>query len=75
MPLIPSFALPKSPAQLALPPDSAAKLFLAFISSPDPATNQPWCPDVRAAMPCIEAAFSGDKAPGVGVVEVGQKPE
>lgn len=75
MPFIPSFSLPQSPTQLALPPDSAAKLFLVFISSQDPATNQPWCPDVRAAMPSIEAAFSGENAPGVGVVEVGQKPE
>ncbi|RMJ22207.1 hypothetical protein PHISP_06926 [Aspergillus sp. HF37] len=76
MPLIPAFPTPQSPAQLPLPPaEYAAKVFVAFISSQDPETNQPWCPDVRAAMPFIEAVFAGEDALGLVVVEVGQKPE
>ncbi|KAI2991325.1 hypothetical protein CBS147482_9028 [Aspergillus niger] len=65
--------LPTSANLLEVPTDK--KLFLAFISSADPATGQAWCPDVRAAWPNIEEAFSSEQGPQVGVVEVGQKPE
>ncbi|KAI3002297.1 hypothetical protein CBS147345_8385 [Aspergillus niger] len=73
MPLISNFQLPTSANLLEVPTDK--KLFLAFISSADPATGQAWCPDVRAAWPNIEEAFSSEQGPQVGVVEVGQKPE
>lgn len=39
-------------------------------------TNEPWCPDVRAALPVIEAVFSGDVGgEHVRFVYVGQKDE
>jgi hypothetical protein len=73
MPITKNLSLPSSAKELAL--TSASKLFIAFISSPDPITKQPWCPDVRDALPHINEAFAGDDAPGLAIVEVGQKPE
>ncbi|PYH75098.1 thioredoxin-like protein [Aspergillus vadensis CBS 113365] len=73
MPLISNFQLPASANLLEV--SANKKLFLAFVSSADPATGQAWCPDVRAAWPKIEEAFSGQDGPQVGVVEVGQNPE
>ncbi|KAJ6140048.1 hypothetical protein N7471_006534 [Penicillium samsonianum] len=73
MPITKNATLPSSAKELALSPDS--KLFIAFISSPDPITRQPWCPDVRDALPHINKAFAGDDAPELAIIEVGQKPE
>ncbi|CAG8902980.1 unnamed protein product [Penicillium egyptiacum] len=73
MPITKNLTLPSSAKELALTPDS--KLFIAFISSPDPITKQPWCPDVRDALPHINKAFAGDDAPELAIIEVGQKPE
>ncbi|KAK8030160.1 hypothetical protein PG993_011451 [Apiospora rasikravindrae] len=73
MPILKSFELPESPEALSF--DSPKPVFLLFIASKDPATGESWCPDVRASLPHIEAAFSADDAPTVGFVEVGQKPE
>ncbi|OQE26962.1 hypothetical protein PENFLA_c006G02906 [Penicillium flavigenum] len=73
MPITKNLALPSSAKELAL--TSASKLFIAFTSSPDPITKQPWCPDVRDALPHINKAFAGDDAPELAIVEVGQKPE
>ncbi|KGO72294.1 hypothetical protein PITC_050940 [Penicillium italicum] len=73
MPIAQNFTLPSSAKELALSSDS--KLFIAFISSSDPITKQPWCPDVRDALPHISKAFSGDDAPELAMIEVGQKPE
>ncbi|KAJ6147452.1 hypothetical protein N7497_009434 [Penicillium chrysogenum] len=67
MPIIKNLALPSSAKELAL--TSASKLFIAFISSPDPITKQPWCPDVRDALPHINKAFAGDDAPELAIVE------
>lgn len=75
MPFIADFTIPESTKLLQLPNDSNSKFFIVFVSSNDPATKQPWCPDVRAALPCIDAAFSSEHAPRLAVVEVGQKPE
>ncbi|PYH93823.1 DUF953 domain protein [Aspergillus ellipticus CBS 707.79] len=76
MPFVPDFTLPSSAKLLGFPDNDAdAKLFLVFVSSEDPVTRQAWCPDVRAAWPKIQAAFSGAEAPRLAVVEVGQKPE
>ncbi|OJK03625.1 hypothetical protein ASPACDRAFT_1852560 [Aspergillus aculeatus ATCC 16872] len=79
MPILTTFPLPASPAALQIPKgsssSSAAPFFLAFVTSPDPATGQSWCPDVRAAWPVLDAAFSAAEAPHLAVVEVGQKPE
>ncbi|KAG0157770.1 hypothetical protein PDIDSM_4955 [Penicillium digitatum] len=73
MPITKTFTLPSSAKELALSPGS--KLFIAFISSSDPTTKQPWCPDVRDALPHINKAFTGDDAPELAIIEVGQKPE
>ncbi|CAI7611924.1 unnamed protein product [Penicillium glandicola] len=73
MPIIKNFTLPSSAKKLALSGDS--KLFIAFISSPDPITKQPWCPDVRAALPYINEAFAGDDTPELAIIEIGKKPE
>lgn len=73
MPILRSFAVPKSIESLQLPADSP--FFIAFLASKDPATKQPWCPDVRAALPTLEASFQGQKQPTAAFVEVGQRPE
>ncbi|KAI8304515.1 Serine/threonine-protein kinase pkn1 [Colletotrichum sp. SAR11_240] len=39
------------------------------------AGRESWCPDVRAALPHINAAFSAETAPNMAFVEVGQRPE
>lgn len=75
MPVIKNFTLPGSAKHLQVPEAPTAKLFLAFISGDDPITKQPWCPDVRAALPHIDAAFTAADAPTVGFVSVGEKAE
>ncbi|KAG8423986.1 hypothetical protein J3458_000827 [Metarhizium acridum] len=74
MPISRTLVVPPSAKQLQLP-GSASRAFIVFISSEDPETKQPWCPDVRASWPHIQAAFGGEDAPTVSVVEVGQRPE
>jgi len=74
MPIATTFKLPDSPALLELPEDPKSVFFLCFVSSDDPVSKQPWCPDVRAALPHIRDAFSGE-GPEVALVEVGQRPE
>ncbi|KAJ5292938.1 Riboflavin synthase-like beta-barrel [Penicillium atrosanguineum] len=75
MPITMNPTLPSSPKELALSNGPGSKLFIAFISSPDPTTKQAWCPDVRAALPHINEAFTGSDAPTLSLIEVGQKPE
>jgi hypothetical protein len=75
MPIITDFSLPPSQDDLALPADSNSAFFIAFLASRDPNTGEPWCPDVRASLPHLTAAFSGDSTPTVAFVEVGQRPE
>jgi hypothetical protein len=75
MPILKDYQLPSSPAKLTAPSADKSIFFLAFISSIDPVTNHSWCPDVRAALPVIDAAFSSDSAPELVYVEVGQRPE
>lgn len=75
MPITKNPTLPSSVRELELPGGPDSKLFIAFISSTDPATKQSWCPDVRAALPHINEAFTGGDAPILAIVEVGQKPE
>ncbi|KAJ5460195.1 uncharacterized protein N7458_001747 [Penicillium daleae] len=74
MPIIKNFTLPASARLLEVPDAPNAKLFLAFISGDDVITKQPWCPDVRAALPHIDAAFTAPDAPTVALVSVGEKP-
>ncbi|EEA27221.1 hypothetical protein TMatcc_004499 [Talaromyces marneffei ATCC 18224] len=75
MPIITDYKLPKSAEALDLPTDSNSPFFISFHASRDPNTGAPWCPDVRAALPPLEAAFSTDTAPRVAFIEVGQRPE
>lgn len=75
MPIQDPFQLPDSPNALPIANEPNATFFLNFISSISPETKEPWCPDVRAALPSIGATFSAENAPHVGYVHVGQKPE
>lgn len=72
MPILPAFEIPDTAA--ALPVDDSS-FFIAFLSSKDPATQQPWCPDVRATLPTLEATFQRDESPTAAFVEVGQRAE
>ncbi|KAF2208194.1 hypothetical protein CERZMDRAFT_62239 [Cercospora zeae-maydis SCOH1-5] len=69
-----SFTLPSSASSLSIPASSQA-LFIVFLASKDPQTQKPWCPDVVATLPTLEATFTGAKKPTVAFVEVGQRPE
>lgn len=75
MPILKNFTLPASAKLLEIPEPPHSKLFLAFISGNDPITNQPWCTDVRAALPHIDAAFNLPDAPSLAYVSVGQRQE
>lgn len=75
MTIVDNFEAPNSPNALELPDDPNSTYFIAFISSSDPTTKQPWCPDVRAALPIINAAFSAETDRQLAYVHVGQKVE
>ncbi|KAF1344888.1 DUF953 domain protein [Delphinella strobiligena] len=75
MPILKPFTVPASAKALELPQDSKAKLSIAFISSADPTTKQPWCPDVRQTLPYINAAFTPSEAPELAIIEGGQRAE
>jgi hypothetical protein len=75
MPIQDQFPVPTSAQELPIGSDPACKLFVSFISSTDPSTKQPWCSDVRAALPRLEKAFASQDAPNLIYVHVGQKPE
>lgn len=70
-----NFTLPASTSDLALPTDSPAPFFITFTTSDLPETGQSWCPDVRAALPHLKAAFTTEGSPEMAFVEVGQRPE
>ena len=72
MPIIRDFALPKTASDLAV---SSEAFFIAFLASKDPQTNKPWCPDVVAALPTLEATFTGANKPQAAFIDVGQRPE
>lgn len=63
MTILKSFPLPSSPSALQIPNEKEKDsppsnfFFIAFLASKDPLTNQPWCPDVRDALPILEATF------------------
>jgi hypothetical protein len=75
MPIQDHLQVPSSAQELPIANDPADKLFVCFISSTDPATTLPWCPDVRAALPRLEKVFYGQDAPKLAYAHVGQKPE
>lgn len=72
---IQTIPLPGSPDALPVGSEPNSKLYVTFVTSDDPATKQSWCPDVRAAMPVVNAALSGEGSPAAALVEVGQKQE
>ena len=75
MPIQDEFPIPSSAQDLPVPNSPNAALFVCFISSTDPATRQPWCPDVRAVLPRLQRVFEREDAPRLVYVHVGQKPE
>ncbi|KAF1966884.1 hypothetical protein BU23DRAFT_420101, partial [Bimuria novae-zelandiae CBS 107.79] len=75
MPIQEPYQLPDSAQDLPVAGEQNAIFFLNFIASISPETQQSWCPDVRAALPYTDAAFSSETDPQVGYVHVGQKPE
>ena len=75
MPILQSFTLPQTPADLPIPPSTNKTFFIAFLASKDPQTQKPWCSDVVAALPTLEATFTGAKKPQAAFVEVGQRLE
>jgi hypothetical protein len=64
-----------SPQDLPVPESATAKFFVCFIASIDPATGQPWCSDVRAALPVLEAVFRKEEQLELRYIYVGQKAE
>ncbi|EED19647.1 hypothetical protein TSTA_029240 [Talaromyces stipitatus ATCC 10500] len=75
MPIITDYKLPSSVDALDLTAESNSPFFISFHASRDPNTGEPWCPDVRAALPPLKAAFSADAGPRVAFIEVGHRPE
>ncbi|KAI8935081.1 hypothetical protein NX059_007676 [Plenodomus lindquistii] len=77
MPLNDTFQLPATPEDLLplLDNTSPTTLFLLFLAPNDPVTRQPWCSDVRAALPVLNTVFSADASPVVHIVFVGQRAE
>ncbi|KAI1267970.1 hypothetical protein F5Y18DRAFT_275668 [Xylariaceae sp. FL1019] len=74
MPIEKDLSLPNSPQAFASSTNiSASPYFIAFIASKDPTTLQPWCPDVRKALPILESTFAPGDAPTMAVIEVGEK--
>jgi hypothetical protein len=75
MPILHDFALPKAIGDLEFPSATTDAFFVVFLASKDPQTNKAWCPDVVAAMPTLEATFSGENKPQAAFIDVGQRPE
>ncbi|KAI0147368.1 DUF953 domain protein [Xylariaceae sp. FL1272] len=74
MPIQRDFSLPDSPEAFASSAHlSESPFFVAFIASKDPTTLQPWCPDVRKALPILESTFAPSNASTMAVIEVGEK--
>jgi hypothetical protein len=75
MPVHDDFNVPTSAQALPFPDGSTTNFFVLFLSSIDPTTKQPWCSDVRAALPLLNDIFSTTTSPEVHYVYVGQRPE
>jgi hypothetical protein len=75
MPISHDFALPKAIGDLEFPSAAIDAFFIVLLASKDPQTNKAWCPDVVAAMPTLEATFSGVDKPQAAFIDVGQRPE
>jgi hypothetical protein len=75
MPIHDNFQVPSSVQALPLAEDPNASFFILFLASTDEATKQPWCSDVRAALPLLNRIFSAETSPDVHYVYVGQRAE
>jgi hypothetical protein len=75
MPVHDNFQVPSSAQALPLPDTANASFFVLFLSSTEQETKQPWCSDVRAALPLLNRIFSAETSPDVHYVYVGQKAE
>lgn len=53
-------------------PQDGASTYVMFTVDNDAKTGQPWCPDVRAALPVIKKVF-GESEKEVLVVSVGAR--
>ncbi|KAF2122570.1 hypothetical protein BDV96DRAFT_481323 [Lophiotrema nucula] len=70
-----NFEVPKSAQELPLPDEPNARFFVLYLSSIDPATNQPWCGDVRRTLPLLNKTFSADPSPEIHYAYVGSRYE
>ncbi|KAG6286636.1 hypothetical protein E4U09_006644 [Claviceps aff. purpurea] len=76
MPISRSMTLPKSPKHVNVPNIPNGKTYIAFLSSTDPDTHQPWCPDVQVTWPHLTAAFDDSpRSPLLNIIEVGGRDE
>lgn len=75
MTIVDPFEVPGSAQELAVPDGPNGSFFILFIASNDLETNQPWCSDVRAALPVTNKMFCDSSAPAVHIVRVGGKAE
>ncbi|KAK5659851.1 hypothetical protein OQA88_13314 [Cercophora sp. LCS_1] len=67
-------SLPSSPDGLKdRLPKSGDSTYIFFIVDNDAATGQPWCPDVRAALPVVEKYFAQHPNLSVSAVSVGSR--
>ncbi|CZT04553.1 uncharacterized protein RAG0_10974 [Rhynchosporium agropyri] len=62
MPLLGRIIAPASVRELNVS-GPGRPLFVTFISSNHPETGKSWCPDVRTALPLLNAAFASREAP------------
>lgn len=73
MPIVDDFKVPNSAQELDV--TEGSDLFVLYLSSTDPTTKEPWCSDVRNALPLLNKLFSTESSPAVHYVYVGQRPE
>jgi thiol-disulfide isomerase/thioredoxin len=74
MPII-NQASPLPESYKDLPVVAGKPLLVFFAASKDPRTGESWCPDVRAALPVLQATFSAEDQPHLTYIEVGQRTE
>ncbi|KAK4445225.1 hypothetical protein QBC34DRAFT_413452 [Podospora aff. communis PSN243] len=76
LPQVDASSLPSSPDGLKDGlPKAGDSTYLFFIVGNDEATGQPWCPDVRAALPVVEKYFAQHPDLDISTVSVGSRPE
>jgi len=56
-------------------PKAGDSTYILFIVDNDAATGQPWCPDVRAALPVVEKYFAQHPDLSISAASVGSRVE